>query len=137
MGDPGYTYQMADCNCNGHCSNDAAKTNPEQDPNLDPIEESIQKFEDYNRDKTIQVAMDKAFPIFGLFGWTWYDGPPTRDRMEQSLNELTDSALESLREDGSEGGVSSGRFTVRAYWSDDTGLVVSYDIELAESDYED
>lgn len=129
--DPGFIYSMADCGCNGHCSNDAAKANPVADNDY-AMEGSIRTFNDSYRESTIEEALDKAYPVFQLFGWTYYDGQPGRAVLEQVLQELTDHALDELRDDGTMGVTSSARFSVTAYYKETEGLTVNYDLNLSE-----
>ena len=91
----------------------------------------IENFREAKEQSTIDHVLDAAHPIFRLFGWTWFDGPPTRDRMEEMLHELTESALGQINETSEvqDGSCTSGRFTVNAH-IENGGLSVEYGLEL-------
>lgn len=47
-----------------------------------------------NRDQLVEAIADKVYAIFRLFGWEYFDGPPTLGRLEEVLygliSEVTD-----------------------------------------------
>lgn len=72
--------------------------------------------------EVIQSAVDKAYPIFKLFGWT-YSGEMSREEIEGTVVYVVNRLLE----DDSIDNCSTGRFTARKI---DDGEMQSIEIRL-------
>ncbi len=82
----------------------------------------------------ISKAAAKAHPVFTLFGWKYYDGAPSLERLETVIADLLKSAIAD--EEGFMQ-ASSGRFTVSKS-SDETGVDYRVMLNLGVLyDYED
>lgn len=75
---------------------------------------------EYN--EVIQSAVDKAYPIFKLFGWT-YSGEMSREEIEGTIVYVVNRLLEDDEIDN----CSTGRFTARKI---DDGEMQSIEIHL-------
>jgi hypothetical protein len=85
--------------------------------------------EQFAIDDAIEKAVDRAYPIFDLFGWTWADSrqTPTRERMRDTLERLVESVLRNEEYTMS----GTGRFSV--YRHDEDGVVsISIELDLSE-----
>lgn len=77
----------------------------------------------------IRKAAELAHPVFEENGWTYYDGAPSVDRLEDTIESLVESTLS--RDEG-EIVVSSGRFIVFRYASE-KDEEISISLELANT----
>ena len=68
-----------------------------------------------NEENAIESLIDtfdfeKAHALFHTMGWTYFDGPPSVARLEQSGRELLEHAIEIANKNPNTNWVSSGRF---------------------------
>lgn len=82
--------------------------------------------------KEIGHAAQTAAPLFRLYGWTYGDGVPDINELEDTITRLVDETIEAYERRGGDASVSTGRFIVRlSQYKEERELTI--DLNLAAS----
>lgn len=99
---------------------------------------AIENYRDNEMEGAIDRAVDTVYPVFRMFGWTYWSSlhllNASRTEIEDLLRSHTDHVLKDIAtktEDVVSTSISSGRLKVEAHMEDGT-LTVGYFLELAE-----